>query len=54
VGMLFCLGGISRKDPRNIERFWMENDATTPAETIVRRFCFNRWRLRRNDGVNAQ
>jgi peptidoglycan/xylan/chitin deacetylase (PgdA/CDA1 family) len=54
VDMLFCLGGMARNDPRNIERFWMEPDATTPAETLVRRFCFNRWRARRRNGAGAR
>ncbi len=54
IDMLFCLGGIARRDPRNIERFWMEQDATTPAETIVRQFCFNRWQKRRCDGASAR
>ena len=43
---LFCLGGVATDDPRNIERFWMEPDATTPAATIVKRFCLKRWRPR--------
>jgi peptidoglycan/xylan/chitin deacetylase (PgdA/CDA1 family) len=47
VQMMFCLNGMPRNDPRNIERFWMESDATTPASKIVRHFCINRWRSRR-------
>ena len=46
VDMLFCLNGIDRDNPRNVERVWMEIDSTTPARRIVKRFCFNQWRGR--------
>jgi peptidoglycan/xylan/chitin deacetylase (PgdA/CDA1 family) len=46
VEMLFCLNGVATRDVRNIERFWMESNATAPASQIIRHFCVNRWRSR--------
>lgn len=54
VDALFCLGGIASSDSRNVQRFWMEADATTPAATIVKQFCFERWRSRRRGGVGVR
>ncbi len=51
---LFCLGGIATEDPRNVERVWMEGDATTPAEQIVREFYLKRWQSRRREAAGKR